>query len=193
MNMGFNSMAISVEEDPGAIINEDVQFDYDIPSCLCDINQQCYGDGKLITQNDIVNLCLSSPDEVDIVEIKDVSMSQGSVSVNIVQDGVPNAFSNISVQPAINQAVITTRVISIFVSSETPEPVIVSGTVLLNFSGRRRRSLAMKNGGKFVLELNLANKDPRANQSTESEAYFSHKLSITILSLLVAIASISLM
>lgn len=120
------------EEDGDAVV------DYEIVACQCNVDFECLS--PTLTQGAAAFLCVSSLDAtVEIIDIQELSFTQGSYSVNSIVDGEEDQFTTVTILD--KKALIRTQMLSVFFEQYAPEDVIAQGYALLGFTdaeGRRR-------------------------------------------------------
>lgn len=115
----------------------EVDVDYNLTACHCTSDRTCID--STLSQGSDVYICVETlSDNLEIVEIRELSMVQGAFNTTPVLEGDADPLTQVTV--AGKEAQIRYQIISAFFSDPFPEDIVVSGAVLLAFvddNGRR--------------------------------------------------------
>jgi hypothetical protein len=112
----------------------DTDVDYGLNACHCDSASECLESPVEITQGSDVFICVylsETSSDVEIAEIRTLTMSQGDLSVAAISDGTDNALTQTTITG--KEALIRHQLISAFFDDENPGNVAANGVALLAF------------------------------------------------------------
>jgi len=134
---GFEISGIDLNRLNATEENGSADLDYNVIACQCDANRTCVD--TVLTQGSDVYICVeTTAPNVEIAEIRELTMSQNEFNTTPIVAGVEDPLTFVTIDG--KEASIRYQIISAFFADPFPEGIVASGTVLLVFTddgGRR--------------------------------------------------------
>lgn len=147
LTQGFN--VTGIELDRTAATNETgaADFDYEVTACHCNALGECVN--TVLTQGSDVLLCVeTTAPNVEIVDIRDLTMTQGAFATTPIVDGVEDPLTESTING--KEAVIQYQIISAFFANPDPADIVATGTVLLGFTNDNGRRMLRRSDIEIV-------------------------------------------
>ena len=162
LEIGFESARVSIQEDVVGEATESAEIITSLDACTCDLETLGCITTTTYSQNDILNVCITTPTTAAIVtQFQDVVLSQDGIEAVVVDsDGKPSLLTSIS-SLRESTAVVSTRIISVFFENESP--VNMSGTAIISFAESRKLISVGAEEFRMTQESDLGNEGSRTS------------------------------
>ena len=130
---GIDLTRLEATEETGT-----ADVEYNVTACHCNAARTCID--TVLTQGSDVYLCVeTTAANIEISEIRDLTMAQGAFNTTPIVDGVPDALTFVTING--KEASIRYQIISAFFADAFPADIVATGQALLSFTDDNGRRL----------------------------------------------------
>jgi WD40 repeat protein len=130
---GIDLTRLEATEETGT-----ADVEYNVTACHCNAARTCID--AVLTQGSDVYLCVeTTAANIEISEIRDLTMAQGAFNTTPIVDGVPDALTFVTING--KEASIRYQIISAFFADAFPADIVATGQALLSFTDDNGRRL----------------------------------------------------
>jgi hypothetical protein len=123
---GIDLTRLEATEETGT-----ADVEYNVTACHCNAARTCID--TVLTQGSDVYLCVeTTAANIEISEIRDLTMAQGAFNTTPIVDGVPDALTFVTING--KEASIRYQIISAFFADAVPADIVATGQALLSFT-----------------------------------------------------------